>query len=58
MEAPCDGHIVKLTKADMNGNLTDLNSKLLSIVCFEYLMNKTMVHKELLTPNAAASVKL
>ena len=41
----------------MNENLADLNGKLLSTVCFKYLMNKILVHKELLTPKAAASMK-
>ena len=57
MEALCDEHIVKLIKVNTNDNLTNLNSKLLNNVHFEYLMNKIMVRKELLTPKAAASVK-
>ena len=52
-----DEHIVKLIKVDTNKNLADLNSKLLNVVRFEYLMNKIMVRKELLTLKAAASVK-
>ena len=57
MEALCDEHIVKLIKVNMNDNLADLNSKLLNVVCFEYLVNKIMVRKELLTLKAVASVK-
>ena len=57
MEAPRDEHIVKLIKVDTTENLTDLNSKLLNVVRFEYLVNKIMVRKELPTPKAAASVK-
>ena len=41
----------------MHGNLADLNSKLRNVVRFEYLMNKIMVRKELLTLKAAASLK-
>ena len=41
----------------MTTSPTDLNSKLLNIVHFEYLMNKTMVHKELPTLKAAAPLK-
>ena len=57
VEALCDGHIVKLIKVDTNDNLADLNSKLLNVVCFSYLVNKIMVRKELPTSKAVASVK-
>ena len=57
MEALRDEHIVKLIKVDTNDNLANLNSKLLNVVRFEYLVNKTMVLKDLPTPKAAASVK-
>ena len=56
MEALRNEHIVKLVKVDTNDNLADLNSKLPNVVRFEYLVNKTMVRKELPTPKAAASV--
>ena len=56
MEALRDGHIVKLIKADTNDNLADLTSKVPKVVRFEYLVNKTMVRKELPTPKAAASM--
>ena len=55
MEALCDECIVKLIKVNTIENLADLNSKLPNIICFEYLVNKTMVHKELPTLKAAAS---
>ena len=51
-----DEHIVKLIKVDTTENLADLNSKLLNVVRFEYLVNKIMVRKELPTPKAAASM--
>ena len=57
MEALCDRHIARLIKVSMNKNPADLNSKLLSVVHFEYPMNKAMVHKELLALKAAASMK-
>ena len=57
VEALCDGHIVKLIKVDTNDNLADLNSKLLNVVCFSYLVDKIMVRKELPTSKAVASVK-
>ena len=56
VEALRDEHIVKLIKVDTNENLADLNSKLLNVVRFEYLVNKIMVRKELPTPKAAASM--
>ena len=52
-----DEHIVTLIKVGTSDNLADLNSKLLNAVRFEYLMNKIMVRKELLTPKAAASMR-
>ena len=58
MEALCDECIVKLINVDTNDDLADLNSKLLNVVHFEYLMNKIMVRKELPTSSkAAASLK-
>ena len=58
MEALCDERIVKLTNVDMNENLADLNSRLLNVVHFEYLVNKIMVRKESPTKlKAAASIK-
>ena len=51
-----DGHIVKLIKVDTNENLADLNSKLPSVIRFEYLVNRTIVCKELPTPKTAASM--
>ena len=57
VEALCDEHIPKLIKVDTNENLADLNSKLPNVARSEYLVNKTMVRKELLTPKAAASMK-
>ena len=56
VEALRDEHIVKLIKVDTTENLADLNSKLLNVVRFEYLVNKIMVRKELPTPKAAASM--
>ena len=56
VEALRDERIVKLIKVDTTGNLADLNSKLLNVVRFEYLVNKIMVCKELPTPKAAASM--
>ena len=53
-----DEHIVKLIKVDTNENLADLNSKLCNVVRFEYLMNKTMVCKELLTQTKGSGNKL
>jgi len=38
MEALRDEHIVELFKVDTNENLADLNSKLLNVVRFKYLM--------------------
>ena len=53
-----DECIVKLIKIGTHGNLADLNSKLLNVVRFEYLMNRAMVRKELPTKSkAAASAK-
>ena len=58
VEALPDERIVKLIKVDTSENLADLNSKLLNVVCFEYLVNKVMVRKELPTKSkAVASVK-
>jgi len=56
VEALRDERIVKLIKVDTTENLADLNSKLLNVVRFEYLVNKIMVRKELPTPKAAASM--
>ena len=50
MEALRDECIVKLIKVDTAEDLADLNSKLLNVVRFEYLVNKIMVRKELPTP--------
>ena len=58
VEALHDERIVKLIKVDTSDNLADLNSKLLNVVRFEYLVNKAMVRKELPAPSkAAASLK-
>ena len=56
VEALHDERIIKLIKVDMTENLADLNSKLLNVVRFECLVNKIMVHKELPTLKAAASM--
>ena len=56
VEALRDERIVKLIKVDTTENLADLNSKLLNVVRFEYLVNKIMVRKELPTPKAVASM--
>ena len=48
--------IVKLIKVDTNENLADLNSKLLRVVRFESLVNKTMVRRKPPTPKAAAPI--
>ena len=57
MEALRDERIVKLIKVDTNDNIAGLNSKLLNVVGFEYLVNKIMVCKDLPTSKAAASLK-
>ena len=56
MEALHNECIIKLIKVNTTENLADLNSKLLNVVHFKYLMNKIMVHKELPTLKAAASM--
>ena len=57
MEALRNEHIAKLIKVDMYENLANLNSQLLNILRFKYLVNKIMVREELLTLKAAASMK-
>ena len=38
-------------------NLADLNSKPMAVLCFEYLMNKIMVRKELPTQTKGNGIK-